>query len=229
MQVRLAVELIWPLFLFFILVWVRTTNKPFHKGQCKYELSCNQTPFITCRTYNIKHGGKSSGKMNTVSVSVLVGHYPNKAMPSAGLLPWLQGMICNIENPCLSYPTPGETPGQVNNFNNSMYAPGYFPFPSSEKITHQNWTEHEMISDFTIYLRSVLSFCRDRISGMLIELQTLLVNRSILSKAQSLADDIDQLTTVLSQSNPGYGKRTWKTLKQRKTVHERTLLLNTIT
>uniref|UniRef100_A0A8D3E109 ABC transporter domain-containing protein n=1 Tax=Scophthalmus maximus TaxID=52904 RepID=A0A8D3E109_SCOMX len=84
-QVRLVVEVIWPLFLFFILVWVRSSNKPVHKGQC---------------------------------------HYPNKAMPSAGVLPWLQGMICNIDNPCLSHPTPGETPGQVNNFNNSMYVLG---------------------------------------------------------------------------------------------------------
>uniref|UniRef100_A0A8D3C623 ABC transporter domain-containing protein n=1 Tax=Scophthalmus maximus TaxID=52904 RepID=A0A8D3C623_SCOMX len=82
-QVRLVVEVIWPLFLFFILVWVRSSNKPVHKG-----------------------------------------HYPNKAMPSAGVLPWLQGMICNIDNPCLSHPTPGETPGQVNNFNNSMYVLG---------------------------------------------------------------------------------------------------------
>lgn len=49
------------------------------------------------------------------------GHYPNKAMPSAGVLPWLQGMICNLDNPCLKYPTPGETPGQVNNFDNSVY------------------------------------------------------------------------------------------------------------
>uniref|UniRef100_A0A3P9PUU7 P-type phospholipid transporter n=1 Tax=Poecilia reticulata TaxID=8081 RepID=A0A3P9PUU7_POERE len=81
-KVRLVVELVWPLFLFFILVGVRTTNKPIHKDQC---------------------------------------HYPNKAMPSAGVLPWLQGIICNIDNPCLSHPTPGETPGQVNNFNNSMY------------------------------------------------------------------------------------------------------------
>uniref|UniRef100_A0A8C2X320 P-type phospholipid transporter n=1 Tax=Cyclopterus lumpus TaxID=8103 RepID=A0A8C2X320_CYCLU len=81
-KVRLVVEVIWPLFLFVILVWVRSTNKPLHKGQC---------------------------------------HYPNKAMPSAGVLPWLQGMMCNINNPCLNSPTPGETPGQVNNFNSSMY------------------------------------------------------------------------------------------------------------
>ncbi|KAM4611576.1 phospholipid-transporting ATPase ABCA1 [Polymixia lowei] len=124
-KVRLVVEVLWPLFLFFILVWVRSTNIPIHKGQC---------------------------------------HYPNKAMPSAGVLPWLQGMMCNIDNPCLSYPTPGEAPGQVNNFNNSI------------------------------------------IAGILIELQTLLVNRSIITKIQWLADDVDQWTSVLSQSNPANGQ-----------------------
>uniref|UniRef100_UPI003AADC61F phospholipid-transporting ATPase ABCA1-like n=1 Tax=Centroberyx gerrardi TaxID=166262 RepID=UPI003AADC61F len=124
-KVRLVVEVVWPLFLFFILVSVRFTNKPIYKGQC---------------------------------------HYPNKAMPSAGVLPWLQGMMCNIDNPCLSSPTPGETPGQVNNFNNSI------------------------------------------ISGILIELQTLLVNRSILSKTQRLADDIDQWASILSLSNPVNGQ-----------------------
>uniref|UniRef100_A0A8C5AZL8 ABC transporter domain-containing protein n=1 Tax=Gadus morhua TaxID=8049 RepID=A0A8C5AZL8_GADMO len=81
-KVRLLVEILWPLFLFIILVGVRTTNKPVFKSQC---------------------------------------HYPNKAMPSAGVLPWLQGIICNLDNPCLEYPTPGEAPGQVNNFNNSVY------------------------------------------------------------------------------------------------------------
>lgn len=45
-------------------------------------------------------------------------------MPSAGVLPWLQGMMCNIGNPCANHPTPGEAPGQVNNFNNSMYVEG---------------------------------------------------------------------------------------------------------
>ncbi|KAM9717085.1 phospholipid-transporting ATPase ABCA1 isoform 2-T3 [Menidia menidia] len=119
-KVRLVIEVLWPLFLFFILVGVRSTTKPIFKGQC---------------------------------------HYPNKAMPSAGVLPWLQGMMCNIDNPCLNYPTPGETPGQVNNFNNSI------------------------------------------IAGMLIELQTLVVDKSFLSKAQALADDVDQWTSVLSKSD----------------------------
>jgi len=49
------------------------------------------------------------------------GHYPNKPLPSAGVLPWVQGMLCNIQNPCVSYPTPGEAPGQVNNFNDSTW------------------------------------------------------------------------------------------------------------
>uniref|UniRef100_A0A8C6U9M4 ABC transporter domain-containing protein n=1 Tax=Neogobius melanostomus TaxID=47308 RepID=A0A8C6U9M4_9GOBI len=52
----------WPLFLFVIMVLVRSTNQPINKGQC---------------------------------------HYLNKPMPSAGVLPWLQGMVCNIENPCI--------------------------------------------------------------------------------------------------------------------------------
>uniref|UniRef100_A0A3B4ADZ6 Uncharacterized protein n=1 Tax=Periophthalmus magnuspinnatus TaxID=409849 RepID=A0A3B4ADZ6_9GOBI len=80
-KLRLVIEIVWPLFLFVILVWVRSTTEPIHKDQC---------------------------------------HYPNKPMPSAGVLPWIQGIVCNIENPCVNSPTPGEAPGQVNNFNNSM-------------------------------------------------------------------------------------------------------------
>uniref|UniRef100_W5N0J6 P-type phospholipid transporter n=1 Tax=Lepisosteus oculatus TaxID=7918 RepID=W5N0J6_LEPOC len=47
-------------------------------------------------------------------------HFPNKAMPSAGTLPWVQGIICNANNPCFRYPTPGESPGVVGNFNKSI-------------------------------------------------------------------------------------------------------------
>lgn len=54
------------------------------------------------------------------SSSISIGHFPNKAMPSAGTLPWVQGIICNANNPCFRYPTPGEAPGVVGNFNKSM-------------------------------------------------------------------------------------------------------------
>lgn len=47
-------------------------------------------------------------------------HFPNKAMPSAGTLPWVQGIVCNANNPCFRYPTPGESPGIVGNFNESI-------------------------------------------------------------------------------------------------------------
>uniref|UniRef100_A0A669R2D0 ATP binding cassette subfamily A member 4 n=1 Tax=Phasianus colchicus TaxID=9054 RepID=A0A669R2D0_PHACC len=47
-------------------------------------------------------------------------HFPNKAMPSAGTLPWLQGIFCNMNNPCFRSPTHGESPGVVSNYNNSI-------------------------------------------------------------------------------------------------------------
>uniref|UniRef100_A0A8C4I740 P-type phospholipid transporter n=1 Tax=Dicentrarchus labrax TaxID=13489 RepID=A0A8C4I740_DICLA len=37
-------------------------------------------------------------------------HFPNKAMPSTGVLPWIQGILCNANNPCFQYPTRGESP-----------------------------------------------------------------------------------------------------------------------
>uniref|UniRef100_A0A8C2KTR9 ABC transporter domain-containing protein n=1 Tax=Cyprinus carpio TaxID=7962 RepID=A0A8C2KTR9_CYPCA len=48
-----------------------------------------------------------------VNLCFLSGHYLNKPLPSAGVLPWLQGMLCNMQNPCVSFPTPGEAPGQL--------------------------------------------------------------------------------------------------------------------
>uniref|UniRef100_A0AAY4CP07 P-type phospholipid transporter n=1 Tax=Denticeps clupeoides TaxID=299321 RepID=A0AAY4CP07_9TELE len=47
-------------------------------------------------------------------------HFPNKAMPSTGILPWAQGIFCNANNPCFRHATRGESPGVVSNYNNSM-------------------------------------------------------------------------------------------------------------
>ncbi|XP_069013979.1 retinal-specific phospholipid-transporting ATPase ABCA4-like [Embiotoca jacksoni] len=52
-------------------------------------------------------------------------HFPNKAMPSAGILPWIQGIFCNTNNPCFRYATRGESPGVVSNYNNSVLARFY--------------------------------------------------------------------------------------------------------
>uniref|UniRef100_A0A8C8HZH9 P-type phospholipid transporter n=1 Tax=Oncorhynchus tshawytscha TaxID=74940 RepID=A0A8C8HZH9_ONCTS len=80
-QLQLVIEIIWPLFIFFILISVRMHYPPYEQHEC---------------------------------------HFPNKAMPSAGTLPWVQGIICNANNPCFRHPTPGETPGLVGNFNDSI-------------------------------------------------------------------------------------------------------------
>ncbi|XP_068599288.1 phospholipid-transporting ATPase ABCA1 [Brachionichthys hirsutus] len=80
-KIQLAIELLWPLFLFVILIFVRQSHPPYKQSQC---------------------------------------HFPNKALPSAGILPWIQGIICNINNPCFHSPTPAETSGQAGNFDNSI-------------------------------------------------------------------------------------------------------------
>ncbi|NXI48256.1 ABCA1 protein, partial [Galbula dea] len=80
-RIQLAIEILWPLFLFFILISVRQSHPPFQQHEC---------------------------------------HFPNKALPSAGILPWLQGIICNLNNPCFRHPTPGEAPGVVGNFDGSI-------------------------------------------------------------------------------------------------------------
>lgn len=79
--VQLIVEVLWPLFLFFILISVRRSHLPFEQHEC---------------------------------------HFPNKALPSAGTLSWIQSIICNVKNPCFRYATAGETPGLVGNFNHSI-------------------------------------------------------------------------------------------------------------
>ncbi|NWR80571.1 ABCA1 protein, partial [Centropus unirufus] len=80
-RIQLVIEILWPLFLFFILISVRQSHPPFQQHEC---------------------------------------HFPNKALPSAGTLPWLQGIICNFNNPCFRHPTAGEAPGVVGNFHGSI-------------------------------------------------------------------------------------------------------------
>uniref|UniRef100_A0A8D0CB59 ABCA1 protein n=1 Tax=Salvator merianae TaxID=96440 RepID=A0A8D0CB59_SALMN len=78
---QLIIEILWPLFLFFILISVRRSHPPFEQHEC---------------------------------------HFPNKALPSAGTFAWIQGILCNVNNPCFRYPTVGETPGLVENFKDSV-------------------------------------------------------------------------------------------------------------
>lgn len=131
-QVRFLVEICWPVLLFIGLVWLRKANPLYQQHECKKELlsdlfieilqgstkvlmSLGHWPFGNCLKNHLK-----SPRMPSNVWSVSSGHFPNKAMPSAGILPWIQGIFCNANNPCFRYPTRGESPGVVSNYNNSV-------------------------------------------------------------------------------------------------------------
>ncbi|XP_047205480.1 retinal-specific phospholipid-transporting ATPase ABCA4a isoform X1 [Girardinichthys multiradiatus] len=87
-------------------------------------------------------------------------HFPNKAMPSAGILPWIQGIFCNANNPCFQYPTRGESPGLVSNYNNSILARFYsdadellFSDPEFLQVGRL-WRELNAMSNFMDTLRT---------------------------------------------------------------------------
>ncbi|XP_067846053.1 retinal-specific phospholipid-transporting ATPase ABCA4a [Heptranchias perlo] len=97
---------------------------------------------------------------NDTSRGVAKCHFPNKAMPSAGMLPWLQGIFCNLNNPCFHYPTHGESPGVVSNYNNSILARVYadvqellFDKPEIAKLG-KIWDDMRFLSDIMNLLRT---------------------------------------------------------------------------
>ncbi|KAJ6658442.1 hypothetical protein lerEdw1_020146, partial [Lerista edwardsae] len=110
-------------------------------------------------------------------------HFPNKAMPSAGTLPWLQGIFCNVNNPCFSTPTRGETPGIVSNYNNSILARVYkdaqellLEIPVIE--LGRLWEDLRTMTQFMETMRTD----PERISGRGIRIQDILKDRENLTK-----------------------------------------------
>ncbi|XP_071439608.1 phospholipid-transporting ATPase ABCA1-like isoform X2 [Hetaerina americana] len=73
-KLRCLVEIIWPLFLFSILMWVRTRGLKLYRHEC---------------------------------------HYQQKAMPSAGNLPFIQSFICAFNNTCHRYVVNETTSGII--------------------------------------------------------------------------------------------------------------------
>lgn len=71
----------------------------------------------TCCWGGCGHGG-DSGK--TPLPGIPTGHFPNKPLPSAGTVPWLQGLICNLNNTCFPQPTPAKQPRVLSNFQDSL-------------------------------------------------------------------------------------------------------------
>ncbi|KAG7457171.1 hypothetical protein MATL_G00243640 [Megalops atlanticus] len=81
-------------------------------------------------------------------------------MPSTGILPWIQGIFCNANNPCFRNPTPGESPGIVSNYNNSILARFYVDiqellFNDTEfQQLGRMWHELSVMSNFMDTLRN---------------------------------------------------------------------------
>uniref|UniRef100_A0AAX7V8Z4 ABC transporter domain-containing protein n=1 Tax=Astatotilapia calliptera TaxID=8154 RepID=A0AAX7V8Z4_ASTCA len=110
-------------------------------------------------------------------------HFPNKAMPSAGVLPWIQGIFCNANNPCFQYPTRGESPGLVSNYNNSILARFYsdaeellFTDPEFLQLGRL-WRELNAMSNFMDTLR----IHPEKVSGRGVKVETILKDDETLT------------------------------------------------
>uniref|UniRef100_A0A4W6FEQ1 ATP binding cassette subfamily A member 4 n=1 Tax=Lates calcarifer TaxID=8187 RepID=A0A4W6FEQ1_LATCA len=110
-------------------------------------------------------------------------HFPNKAMPSAGILPWIQGIFCNANNPCFRYPTRGESPGVVSNYNNSVLARFYVDVQelllndTEVQQFGQLWHEMSSFSNFMDALRNNPS----RVSGRGLKIDDILKDDEVLT------------------------------------------------
>ncbi|XP_063056412.1 retinal-specific phospholipid-transporting ATPase ABCA4-like [Engraulis encrasicolus] len=110
-------------------------------------------------------------------------HFPSRAMPSTGILPWLQGIFCNSDNPCFPHTTPGETPGIVSNYNNSILARFYLD--SQELLLNdpqflqlgQMWQELSVMSNFMDTLRNN----PDRVKGRGLRIEDILKDDEVMT------------------------------------------------
>ncbi|KAJ7332470.1 hypothetical protein JRQ81_014650, partial [Phrynocephalus forsythii] len=104
-------------------------------------------------------------------------------MPSAGTLPWLQGIFCNMNNPCFRSPTRGESPGVVSNYNNSILARLYQDAQELLLGTHEAdlgklWEELRSLTQFMETIRTN----PERIAGRGIRIKDILKDGENLTK-----------------------------------------------
>ena len=98
-QGRLIVEIVWPLILFIILFLVRL------RGLKKYHHECKL----------LKVSFEILSVQSTLSC---LGHFEEKAMPSAGFLPFAQSFICTFNNTC--HRDTWTQPGKLQEYNSSL-------------------------------------------------------------------------------------------------------------
>ncbi|XP_029698855.1 retinal-specific ATP-binding cassette transporter-like [Takifugu rubripes] len=126
-------------------------------------------------------------------------HFPNKAMPSTGVLPWLQGIFCNANNPCFQYSTRGESPGLVSNYNNSILSKLYWDVQelllSDPEFQHVGrlWKELNSMSNFMDTLRTR----PEMVSGRGVKVEAILKDDETLTSF--LLRDVPLTQSVVNQ------------------------------
>ncbi|KAK2858624.1 hypothetical protein Q5P01_003244 [Channa striata] len=150
-----------------------------------------------------RHGGRNTGQTPAVEEldhpQEAEGHFPNKAMPSTGVLPWIQGIFCNANNPCFQYPTRGESPGLVSNYNNSILARFYSDAQelllSDPQLLQLGrlWRELNAMSNFMDTLRTH----PEQVSGRGVKVETILKDDETLTSF--LLRDIPLTESVVYQ------------------------------
>ena len=98
-QGRLLVEIVWPLLLFLILFLVRL------RGLKKNHHECKETVCWLC-------------SVSYLVWSYLTGYFEEKAMPSAGFIPFVQNFICTFNNTC--HQAVWTEPGKIQQYNKSL-------------------------------------------------------------------------------------------------------------
>ncbi|XP_055968962.1 phospholipid-transporting ATPase ABCA7 [Sorex fumeus] len=163
--IQLLVELLWPLFLFFILVAVRQSHLPVEQHEC---------------------------------------HFNNKPLPSAGIFRWLQGLICSANNTCFPVSTPGEEPGVVSNFNDSLVS----RFVADILSVLERPSTHRMLDSLGKLMPTLNATAWPQVQHQLKEnpaqfkklLDTLLQENATLGLAQeAMGDFVEEATDLLQE------------------------------
>lgn len=104
--------------------------------------------------------------------------FPARTMPQDGLLPFVQSYVCSVGNPCDSLSEYEEVPSYKNA--TLVLRNGYIvnPLKSGKAFIH------------------TFSFCNNSLGPLMMELQPMLTNKTIISAVETLPQSIQLLKSM---------------------------------
>ncbi|XP_057190130.1 LOW QUALITY PROTEIN: retinal-specific phospholipid-transporting ATPase ABCA4 [Triplophysa rosa] len=161
-------------------------------------------------------------------------HFPSKAMPSTGILPWIQGIFCNANNPCFRHQTRGESAGVVSNYHNSILARFYADSQEllfNDTELHQLgrlWQEVSVMSDFMETLRTN----PELVAGKGLKVEHILKDDELLTSfllrdaglSQAVVDDLTNAEVRVEQFAYGVPDLTLKEIACSQALLERFII-----